>query len=103
MGVTRDRIGQDLALALDTLAERQAALNAASAGAVASYQALAAEVASDAGATPQAVANARQDVATVGRTMAGVTKATRAWLIALDRSITVIEPSRRVRRQAGKV
>lgn len=98
-----ERIGRDMAAALDTLAERQAALNAASAGAVASYQALAAEAAPEAGPSPQAIAKARQDVATVGAAMAGVSRATKAWVSCLDRSITAVEPSRRMRRAAGKV
>lgn len=102
MAATSDRIGQDLTAALDKLAERQAALSASSAAAVVSYQALAAEVASDDGATPQAVAKARQDVATVGAAMAGVTRATKVWLTCLDRSITAVEPSRRACRAARK-
>lgn len=102
MDAVPDRIGRDMVAALDKLAEQQAALNAASAGAVSSYQALAAEVVSDAGATPEAVAKARQGVAAVGVAMAGVSRATKAWLACLDRSITAAEPSRRQRRAAGK-
>ncbi len=94
MGTAPDRIGQDMVAALETLAERQAALNAASAASVVSYEALAAEVASDAGVTPEAAAKARQGVAAVGTAMAGVTRATKAWLACLERSIAAVEPHR---------